>query len=513
MGVPGLASWVNSNCRSESFERHPNVQLDSYSIDMNAVIHSVSQEMEHDDTIGSHNEYCKELVNNVIDKLIFLVRMMKPRKHFFVCIDGVAGVSKSIQQRGRRFRSAIENKGKKIFDSNAISVGTPLMKDLTNEMENKLRPILKKEFPSLTFEVSSYDEAGEGEHKIMKKLNKLIKEGVKSICIHSPDNDLFFLCLLLIARHEKIDNLVILRYNSDEEAFDLYDIIKLAMIILGRINSINKSHLIDFVAIASFLGNDFMPAVPTFEVLKSGMEELIQNLREAITVHGGIIYHNEENGIYGFNKFALHDLIRHFALQEGAMLYERQKRLRKILMNRERIRKEGDHTDRCMKREFLNDYDKTVDVNPYKQCYYQRHFEKDVHKMNIVKKYLTGSLYVLNCYMTSEVPSWNWFYPFHHAPFFSDMEKFMDIIVNNYEATNLVRYFTKGEPRTVIEQLLCTLPRSSVSLLPEQYKKIMMSPKLDPYFIKPIISFEGIITYVPIVKIPILTTEIVRELM
>lgn len=75
--------------------------------------------------------------------------MIKPRKLFFMAIDGVAPRAKMNQQRGRRFRSAkdaevLEEKAKKKgevlsnearFDSNCITPGTEFMARLNEALK------------------------------------------------------------------------------------------------------------------------------------------------------------------------------------------------------------------------------------------------------------------------------------------------------------------------------------------------------------------------------------------
>ena len=86
-------------------------------------------------------------------------------------------------------------------------------------------------------------------------------------------------------------------------------------------------------------------------------------------------------------------------------------------------------------------------------------------KEKIKKYYIEGICWVFEYYYNG-VPSWSWFYPFHYAPFASDLTNIQNIKVN----------FSLGKPFNSFEQLLSVLPPYSSKALPLCLQKLMNDP-------------------------------------
>ena len=79
-------------------------------------------------------------------------------------------------------------------------------------------------------------------------------------------------------------------------------------------------------------------------------------------------------------------------------------------------------------------------------------------------------LWVANYYF-DKCPSWDWYYPYDHAPFISDL-------ADNFKRFNLDDIkFKVNEPLKPIEQLLCVLPKQSDYLIPKEHRWLMNSNK------------------------------------
>ena len=65
--------------------------------------------------------------------------------------------------------------------------------------------------------------------------------------------------------------------------------------------------------------------------------------------------------------------------------------------------------------------------------------------------------------------SWDWFYPFHYAPFAADLVKCDKVVIN----------FTLGKPNTPFQQLMSVFPKQSAHAVPQCYRYLTSDPRSE----------------------------------
>jgi 5'-3' exoribonuclease 2 len=134
----------------------------------------------------------------------------------------------------------------------------------------------------------------------------------------------------------------------------------------------------------------------------------------------------------------------------------------------------------------LDDYSTNVEDNVrlheqgWKDRYYSDKCKADdvaAHggREHLFRSYVMGLCWVMKYYYDG-CPSWKWFYPFHYAPFASDLRN-----IERFQSD--VKNFDTSRPFNPVEQLMAVLPSDSSHAIPNEARWLMTDPE------SPIIDF------------------------
>ncbi len=255
------------------------------------------------------------IFSNVMENIERLTILANPSRLLNLAMDGIAPRAKMNQQRSRRFKKSSEShrdslaeqavredreaKGKPCpplesaeskFDSNVISAGTRFMDRFARYLRKwiVMRQKQGSIFSRLTILFSDTLSAGEGEHKILAWIRS------QASCLrHIVVGDDADLILLGISVRRQAPNFYILRSRNRADGYDVIDVAGIVESLGGRMyqDAFNMSKktdnpvlplldvqrmLDDFVYLSFFVGNDFLPPLPTISIFEGGLELLVE---------------------------------------------------------------------------------------------------------------------------------------------------------------------------------------------------------------------------------------------
>lgn len=340
MGVPKFFRWLSERypAISQLIKESRIPEFDSLYLDMNGIIHNCTHSDSDSPTFRMTEDQMFIAIFNYIEHLFGKI---KPQKLFFMAVDGVAPRAKMNQQRARRFRTALDAENAKekaiaqgmempkedAFDSNCITPGTEFMEKLTKQLKYFVNKKISEDsdWQGVEIVLSGHEVPGEGEHKIMEYIRhaKAQPEYHPNMrhCLYGLDADLIMLGLLshdphfCLLREEVTFGRQVSKKPKELEHQNFY-LLHLSMVreylelefqeldVEGALNfPFDMERVIDdFILMAFFVGNDFLPNLPNLHINEGALAKMFQLYKEVLPKMGGYI---NEGGVINVQRLGI----------------------------------------------------------------------------------------------------------------------------------------------------------------------------------------------------------------
>ncbi|XP_043926953.1 5'-3' exoribonuclease 1 [Protopterus annectens] len=535
MGVPKFYRWISERypCLSEVVKEHKIPEFDNLYLDMNGIIHQCSHPNDEDVHFRISEE---KIFADIFHYIEVLFRIIKPRKVFFMAVDGVAPRAKMNQQRGRRFRSAKEaeekikkalEKGETLpeearFDSNCITPGTEFMAKLHEQLKYFVNWKIStdKTWQGVNIYLSGHETPGEGEHKIMEFIRSEKMKPDHDVntrhCLYGLDADLIMLGLTTHESHFSLLREEV-RFGGrksqkrvtapEETTFHLLHLSLMREYIEYEFSPVKEkicfsfdieSIIDDWILMGFLVGNDFIPHLPHLHINHDALPLLYRTYMDVLPKLTGYINENGHLNLERFEKYLakLAEFDReHFsaifldlkwfeskvgnkylneaagiAAEEAQSEKERKQKAHEDALNLAALEKceDGEECPKDLVDDAEDDDLFETEFRQHKRSYYMTKMGVEVVSDEFLADqsecYVQAIQWILHYYYHG-VQSWSWYYPYHYAPYLSDIRNIC----------NFKLKFELGKPFLPFQQLLAVLPAASKDLLPKCYQYLMTS--------------------------------------
>uniref|UniRef100_A0A1B6C087 5'-3' exoribonuclease n=1 Tax=Clastoptera arizonana TaxID=38151 RepID=A0A1B6C087_9HEMI len=461
------------------------------------------------------------------------------------------------------------------FDSNCITPGTPFMARLSTCLHYYIHDRLNNDpgWRNIKVILSDANVPGEGEHKIMDYIRKQRAQPEHDPntqhCLCGADADLIMLGL---ATHEPNFTIIREEFKPNQPrpceicgqiGHEMKECIGLAVseivdggptfgceqqFIFVRLNVLreylerelqmpglpfpyNFERVIDdWVFMCFFVGNDFLPHLPSLEIREGAIDRLIALYKKTVYKTNGFITDSgdveldrvqlimsdlgeAEDEIFkkrqetelmfkhrnkmrkrreknmNRSSFQLHGQFSPTPIGQGSQPLQnvRQEAYYQRVQNMQQNTQGGneDQNRRGEKRAYDGSSEDEEEVNDevrlwedgFKSRYYESKFdissENEEFRHNVALQYVRGLCWVLRYYYQG-CASWNWYYPYHYAPFASDFQNIGGLSTKFEHGT---------QPFKPLEQLMGVFPAASSSHVPAPWAKLMSDPNSNYQFL------------------------------
>lgn len=455
----------------------------------------------------------EEFIECIVKYTLKVIKKVSPKLGVFIAIDGVVPMAKMRQQRLRRFKSiwltqhpdcvnGEEQRTGPVWDRNSITPGTVFMNKLRKRLETMIKQHGKK-----SWILSSSDEPGEGEHKIISAWRTGRYDG--NFAVYGLDADLIILTILgreLGYENVSFENKVWLfreevnagkiTYDSvGEEVFEWFSINALGDWLSAEFTDSSKrrTFIINYCFAMSILGNDFLPGSLGLKIRDDGHSELLDIIRTLTHTNIELVdpytLQISSEGLKGlFTELSIDEEIR---IQK--YIHKKQMIARNICANISANEiKLGDNNWPLTHIEENVLVEGKLLLSNWKETYLDHFFNGfNFNKRSVdrlCKDYLYGIQWIWAYYTgVYENVCFNWFYAFNLPPLWVWLKNYLnELTLPKFPETVLI----KATDIRPVEQLVLVLPLESWSLIPSCVEKKL--PQLAPQFYPSTFSFESI---------------------
>ncbi|KAK4237990.1 hypothetical protein C8A03DRAFT_34045 [Achaetomium macrosporum] len=341
MGVPKFFRWLSERypAISQLIAENRIPEFDCLYLDMNGIIHNCTHKDSDSDVQFRLSE--EEMFIAIFNYIEHLFGKIKPKKLFFMAIDGVAPRAKMNQQRARRFRTALDaekareraiREGKELpkeepFDSNCITPGTEFMAKLSQQLKYFINKKVSedRDWQGPEIVLSGHEVPGEGEHKIMEYIRNARAQPDYSPnvrhCLYGLDADLIMLGLLSHDPHfcllrEEVTFGRQAKHKSKELEHQNFYLMHLCIVreylelefqdlkAEGAMPfPFDMERIIDdFILMAFFVGNDFLPNLPRLHINEGALATMFRIYKAVLPRCDGYI---NENGKVNLQRLGI----------------------------------------------------------------------------------------------------------------------------------------------------------------------------------------------------------------
>ncbi|TID20343.1 hypothetical protein CANINC_003636 [Pichia inconspicua] len=316
MGIPKFFRLISERWPliSQEITVAEEIEYDNLYLDMNSILHNCTH--SNDGEISRLTD--EQMFGAIFAYIDYLFNLIKPKKTFYMAIDGVAPRAKMNQQRARRFRSAVEaeelmkkaiQSGEPIpkgeaFDTNAITPGTEFMAKVTENLKFYINHKVSndKQWQDIEIILSGHEVPGEGEHKIMEyiRVQKAQPDYNPNTrhCVYGLDADLIVLGLVAHEPHFSLLREEVTFGSNKKSSSDLtnqkFFLLHISLVrnyLQKEFESLSdeisftydfERVLDDFILILYVIGNDFLPNLPDLHLNRGAFPLLLHTFKEAM---------------------------------------------------------------------------------------------------------------------------------------------------------------------------------------------------------------------------------------